>query len=1312
VSEGHRDPQPRSATDLRLEAISGLAATRREVITQTLSGAATPREDSRMYRSHSIRRTRSPHRGRPAVRGDGRGGVAGRWLAGALLAVLALLTAGVGRVQTAAAADGPQSATFECTGFPQEFNVPPGVTQLDVEVQGAGGAGDIGGLGGLSTGRMTVTPGTMLRVTVGCQDGYGLARGGNGGRQDVLSSNGSNGGGSSGIADDATGSPLIVAGGGGGTSGRGLFYTEAGGGAAPSGNGGPGGPSGVGTPGVGGGSTAPAGGDGGNGAAASSGGGGGGGGGGYPHGGGGGGGGDVGGTAGGGGGGGDSFAGSSMSFATHRTATKVEDGHVKFLYTGPDGAPQIYRCTGSAGSYTVPAGVTSLSVVAAGGAGGEGPRSIAQAGAGGRGAVRRISLDVTPGQTLSVVAGCQGGKGQATDIFSNGGGGGSGFGVIRGGSGGGATADGLPAGPAGGGGGGGASGVAKNFPLTANSLLLAAAGGGGGGGAGRYTDGGAGGAGDHVGSGNTGCCGGAPGGLGPVGGSEVGAAGGNGGGAGFGTSAGGGGGGGGGLQGGGGADNGVYLGGGGGGGAGGRTALSSAAHPRSTDIWEDVLGSAGGVVLITPVWGKTPTTTTVTVPSGAVYDGNPKTASATTVDSGGTVIANPAVTYDPGPGAPVDAGTYKANASYPGDDTHEASSDSKTFTIARATSVTKVTVANATFDGNPHGATAKVTGVGGLDQALTVTYTGHSGTTYGPSTTAPTAAGAYTASASYGGDTNHTGSNDSADYAIAKAGSVTKVTATDTTYDGNPHGATAKVTGAGGLDQTLTVTYTGRAGTTYGPTTTAPTDAGSYRASASYAGDANHDGSSSFADYTIAKAASVTKVTAADATYDGDPHGATAKVTGAGGLDTGLAVSYIGRAGTTYGPSATPPTAAGAYTASASYAGDANHTDSKDSADYTIERAPLTITGDDKTQQYSDLQPTLTWQYGGFVDSEGPGVLTGTTTCTTTATASAAGNITSPAGDYPITCSGQTGANYDVKYVAGTLRVTREDALIEYTGDTLVTLGSTSSTTSVKLAGAIREAADGTLGDKLDTTSLAFTVYKSSDATLSAPVASCTASVTGTGSGAGAATCTVSLGEDNYIVKIRLVTNGYYAAPVEDAATTVVTPGTGRTTGGGWLTEPTLKTRSNFGFTVKYLKNGNIQGNSLYIYRQTVAANSVANPSGGYLPAGEYNWIVKSNAMGALTQKCSTTTPKVCTATFTGKANIKAVNRGTGSLFSVGGNYQFQVDVTDNGEPGSSNTPTPDTYAIRVWNNTGTYYQLGAATAQLEIDGGNIQVRP
>lgn len=66
--------------------------------------------------------------------------------------------------------------------------------------------------------------------------------------------------------------------------------------------------------------------------------------------------------------------------------------------------------------------------------------------------------------------------------------------------------------------------------------------------------------------------------------------------------------------------------------------------------------------------------------------------------------------------------------------------------------------------------------------------------------------------------------------------------------------------------------------------------------------------------------------------------------------------------------------------------------------------------------------------------------------------------------------------------------------------------------------------------------------------------------------------------------------NGYYTAPVESQAVTVVSSGTGSPPVGGWINEPKLGSRSNHGFTVKYLKNSNIQGNSLYIYRMTLAA--------------------------------------------------------------------------------------------------------------------------
>lgn len=112
--------------------------------------------------------------------------------------------------------------------------------------------------------------------------------------------------------------------------------------------------------------------------------------------------------------------------------------------------------------------------------------------------------------------------------------------------------------------------------------------------------------------------------------------------------------------------------------------------------------------------------------------------------------------------------------------------------------------------------------------------------------------------------------------------------------------------------------------------------------------------------------------------------------------------------------------------------------------------------------------------------------------------------------------------------------------------------------------------------------------------------------------------------------------------------------------------------------------------------------------------------------MGALNQACSTSTgTEPCWATFTGSLNIKAVDRITGIEYTLSSGYignqaTFQVDVTDNGEPGASSSPKPDQYAIKVSTSKGLLYQVGAPRSsltgggdgsRLDLAGGNIQVR-
>ncbi|WP_316817174.1 Ig-like domain-containing protein, partial [Pedobacter nyackensis] len=83
----------------------------------------------------------------------------------------------------------------------------------------------------------------------------------------------------------------------------------------------------------------------------------------------------------------------------------------------------------------------------------------------------------------------------------------------------------------------------------------------------------------------------------------------------------------------------------------------------------------------------------------------------------------------------------------------------------------------------------------------------------------------------------------------------------------------------------------------------------------------------------------------------------------------------------------------------------------------TINKATLTVKPDDKEKFAATANPTLTISYSGFVNNETIAILTSLATASTTAT------TTSPIGDYPITAIGATAANYDMNYVAGTLRI-------------------------------------------------------------------------------------------------------------------------------------------------------------------------------------------------------------------------------------------------------------------------------------------------
>ena len=101
------------------------------------------------------------------------------------------------------------------------------------------------------------------------------------------------------------------------------------------------------------------------------------------------------------------------------------------------------------------------------------------------------------------------------------------------------------------------------------------------------------------------------------------------------------------------------------------------------------------------------------------------------------------------------AGDHSLSASYSAQGNFAASSATGNLHVNKASSTTIVSFATGpyTYRGTAFTATAAVTGVGGLNQVLAVVYSGDC--------TNVTSANGCTATASFAGDTNHNGSNDS-----------------------------------------------------------------------------------------------------------------------------------------------------------------------------------------------------------------------------------------------------------------------------------------------------------------------------------------------------------------------------------------------------------------------------------------------------------------------------------------------------------------------------------------------------------------------
>ena len=98
--------------------------------------------------------------------------------------------------------------------------------------------------------------------------------------------------------------------------------------------------------------------------------------------------------------------------------------------------------------------------------------------------------------------------------------------------------------------------------------------------------------------------------------------------------------------------------------------------------------------------------------------------------------------------------------------------------------------------------------------------------------------------------------------------------------------------------------------------------------------------------------------------------------------------------------------------------------------EYTIKKAPLTITAESCSRNFGAENPEFKLLYDGFVNDEDEKVFTKEPTVTTKAT------VNSPVGDYDIVVSGAEAKNYVISYVNGVLTIVpAQQAVGDVNGD-------------------------------------------------------------------------------------------------------------------------------------------------------------------------------------------------------------------------------------------------------------------------------------
>jgi MBG domain len=379
------------------------------------------------------------------------------------------------------------------------------------------------------------------------------------------------------------------------------------------------------------------------------------------------------------------------------------------------------------------------------------------------------------------------------------------------------------------------------------------------------------------------------------------------------------------------------------------------APPLSTQQQNAIAG--GTTVTSTPQAGDTAAgkafaTVTLTNLTQA-YTGSQLSPTVTTNPTGLAVVIT---------GAPqTNVGSYSVLATI--NDPNYQGSASGTFVITRAPVTARAGSGSATYDGSTKTPSACVV----TRDDPPNTYTGDLSCANDPSSVGPNAGTTTIVPVVSGTTDNFSITLVNGSYTINKAPSTTTITCpASVVYNGTPQQpCSATVTGAGGLNQSVPVTYSNNV------------NAGTATASASYAGDANHTGSSASTTFIIDPAPSTTTFGPAPTPAYPGPDFTVSASNNSGGAITFSRVSgpctFVSATATT---ATFSPTGAGSCVVQANSAATQNYTASSAQQTVIISSAAILWVGNDThgpVRQYTK-SGTLAGTFGAGSD---PGGATG-----------------------------------------------------------------------------------------------------------------------------------------------------------------------------------------------------------------------------------------------------------------------------------------------------------------------------------------------